>query len=277
MKIIKSIEEMQKISAEKIGTIGFVPTMGYMHKGHLSLVRNSKKISDITVVSIYVNPTQFAPNEDLSNYPRNLENDFSLLENLDVDYIFLPDNKMMYPQNYKTWVEIDDLTQFLCGKSRPSHFKGVTTIVTKLINCVLPDFMFLGEKDFQQLTVLSKMVKDLNFTVKIVSCPIIREKDGLAMSSRNKNLNKSERNNAICLWNSLQYAKNEFLNGETDFLKVRDQMKKIILSNNGRIDYIDLIDSETLQSIQIMKKDCRLALAVYFGKTRLIDNLELNI
>jgi len=275
LKIINSIIEMQKISTEATGAIGFVPTMGYLHEGHLSLVRNSKKKTDITVVSIYVNPSQFAPDEDLSNYPHDLDNDLSLLDYLNVDYVFLPNNDLMYPQNFKTWVEVSDLTSTLCGKSRPEHFKGVTTIVTKLINCVRPDIIFLGEKDFQQLIVLSQMIKDLNFPVKVIGCPIVRENDGLAMSSRNKYLNNSERSNALCLRNSLNFAKNRFLRGDSDFLMIKEQMEKMILKDGGKVDYIEMINPENLESETLMKKNFRILLAVYIGKTRLIDNIKL--
>ena len=198
IKVIQTINQMVDWSNQNKfkKKIGFVPTMGYLHEGHLSLVKAAKEKTDLVVVSIYVNPTQFSPTEDLSTYPRDFERDISLLKKLNVDVVFFPSNREMYPNDFKTWIVTDEITSILCGKSRPTHFKGVTTIVSKLINIVNPDFIFMGEKDFQQLTVLKQMIKDLNFRTEIIGCPIVRETDGLAMSSRNELLSVNDRNEA---------------------------------------------------------------------------------
>lgn len=274
-KIIKAIEELrQKLSKVK-GNVGFVPTMGYLHEGHLSLVKTAKKESDFVVVSIFVNPSQFAPSEDLEDYPRDLERDLRLLSDLKVDLIFFPSEKEMYPPGYKTWVTVDKITQVLCGKSRPNHFRGVTTIVTKLMNLIDPDKMFMGEKDFQQLVVLRQMAKDLNFKTKIIGCPIIRESDGLAMSSRNKYLSEDNRKNALALHKSLLMAKKLFNNNITSTSEIIAKMTELIEDLNGTIDYIEVVDSATLEHLDNLKKGCRILLAIYIGNTRLIDNMEI--
>ena len=273
--IVRSIAEMQKISRQQIGKIGFVPTMGYLHDGHLSLVKEAKKRSDIVVVSIYVNPAQFGPSEDLSNYPRDLNRDVDLLADLRVNYIFFPSNEEMYPDNYKTWVSVEDLTDVLCGKSRPNHFRGVTTIVTKLMNIVNPDFMFMGEKDFQQLAVLKQMGNDLNFPTEIIGCPLIREEDGLAMSSRNKYLSEEQHKQALALNKSLILAQKLFSSGIDNSEIIIERMRKLIEHTDGKIDYIEFVDPDSLQSIDKLFKGCRVLLAVYIGKTRLIDNIEI--
>ena len=266
---------MQMVSCKIKGTIGFVPTMGFLHEGHLSLVKAAQNRSDNVIVSIYVNPSQFAPDEDLDNYPRDLDKDIELLNELQVDYIFFPNDKEMYPADFKTWVSVDKLTTMLCGKSRPTHFRGVTTIVTKLINIIRPDFMFLGEKDFQQLTVLKQMTKDLNLTTEIIGCPLVREPDGLAMSSRNKYLTIDQRKNAISIYKALLLAQDLFTNGHKTVDKIISKMKTLINQHKGTIDYIDVVDSSTLESIENLYVGCRIVVAVYFGKTRLIDNIEI--
>ncbi|MBN2461962.1 MAG: pantoate--beta-alanine ligase, partial [Candidatus Cloacimonetes bacterium] len=206
MKLIKSISEMQTLSRQYKGTAGFVPTMGYLHDGHLSLVRKACTDCDEVVVSIYVNPSQFGHGEDFQQYPRSLQQDMELLSSLDVKYLFVPQDEEMYRADYKTWVSVEGLTGVLCGKSRPAHFRGVTTIVTKLLHIINPDIIFLGEKDFQQLVVIRQMVRDLNISVEVVGCPLIREKDGLAMSSRNKYLSRLGREKSLCLYRSLLKA-----------------------------------------------------------------------
>ncbi len=279
LKIIRTIKEMVAWSNQNKSQnkIGFVPTMGYLHDGHLSLVRTAKENSDLVVVSIFVNPTQFGANEDLSTYPRDFERDISLLENLEVDVVFFPNNQEMYPTGYKTWVVTDEITSILCGKSRPTHFKGVTTIVSKLINIVNPESMFMGTKDFQQLTVLKQMVQDLNFRTKIIGCPIVRENDGLAMSSRNKYLNEIERKNALCLSESIKSAQKMIKNGEKSPNKIIESVKKIITKKSGKIDYVEILDERTLKFTDSIDEHSRLFLAVYIGKTRLIDNANLNV
>jgi len=274
-KLINSIDEMLSIRRQLNGKIGFVPTMGFLHEGHLSLVSAAKKQSDIVIVSIFVNPAQFGLNEDLSSYPRNIERDIKLLENLDVDYIFFPTDEQMYPEGYKTWVNVDKITQVLCGRSRPTHFRGVTTIVAKLMNLIDPDLMFMGEKDFQQLVVLKQMAKDLNFRTKIVGCSIIREKDGLALSSRNKYLSSKGRIKALCLNKSLLLAQKLFNEGISSSNKIISQMTHLIEENEGIIDYIEVFDPVTLEHLSEFESGSRIALAVIIENTRLIDNIEI--
>ncbi len=277
MKIqtITSIPEMRKAASEFKGRIGFVPTMGYFHQGHLSLVESSQRSCDHTIVSIYVNPAQFGPGEDLTNYPRDIRKDIEKLGKYDVDYVFLPDDALMYPQNYKTWVSVDEITDFLCGKSRPTHFKGVTTIVAKLLNIINPDKIFLGEKDYQQLIVIRKMVADLNMNVEVIGCPLIREDDGLAMSSRNKYLSEKERDRAVNIYRSLKKAQAMFAKGIKDSESVTTEIKRILLDSELKIDYIEIVNPNTLRSETQLSKGCRILIAAYSGKTRLIDNLEI--
>ncbi len=274
-KLINSIEEMFAIRKHLTGVIGFVPTMGFLHEGHLSLVKEAKKKTDIVIVSIFVNPTQFSANEDLSEYPRNIERDIELLTDLEVDYIFFPTDEQMYPEDYKTWVDVDKITQVLCGRSRPTHFRGVTTIVTKFMNIIDPDLMFMGEKDFQQLVVLRQMAKDLNFRTKIVGCSIVREKDGLALSSRNKYLSPDGRKKALCLNKSLLLAQKLFNEGLTSSNKIISQMTDLIEDNECIIDYIEVLEPETLEHIPELINGCRIALAVVVENTRLIDNIKI--
>ena len=274
-KLLNSIEEMSAIRRQIEGKIGFVPTMGFLHEGHLSLVREAKNQTEIVIVSIFINPTQFGVNEDLSNYPRNIERDIKLLTNLEVDYIFFPTDKQMYPEGYKTWVNVEKITQVLCGRSRPTHFRGVTTIVAKLMNIIDPDLMFMGEKDFQQLVVLKQMAKDLNFRTKIVGCSILREKDGLALSSRNKYLSIEGREKALCLNKSLLLAQKLFNEGIASSNKIISQVTGLIDENECIIDYIEVFDPETLVHIPELFSNCRIALAVIVENTRLIDNIQI--
>jgi len=273
--IIKSVFEMIKVSRSIKTSIGFVPTMGYLHEGHLSLVKKAKQETETVVVSIYVNPSQFAPNEDLDKYPRSFERDIQLLAELDVDYVFFPDNQEMYPEGYKTWITVEKISKILCGKSRSTHFKGVATIVAKLMNIVNADFMFMGEKDYQQIVVLEQMIKDLNFKTRIVRCLLIREKDGIAMSSRNKYLSSQQRNDALCLYQSLLKAQKKYKEGLTESADIIKKMKELIESCNGVVDYIDVIDPNSLKAISSLHKGCRILVAVKIGKTRLIDNIEI--
>ena len=277
MKVITSLTEMQIISKNWEKQVSFIPTMGYLHEGHLSLVRYAQEKNDIIVVSIYVNPTQFSPDEDFSTYPREVERDIKLLEKLNVDYLFLPNDSEMYPAHYYTWVEVKTITNLLCGASRPTHFKGVTTVVLKLINLVKPTAVYLGEKDFQQLTVIKKMVSDLNISIQVVGCPIVRESDGIAMSSRNKYLSASARKQATSLFKSLLIVKKEVSDGVREIDKLKSKMKSLIEKNNGMIDYIEFIDPQTLKSITKIESNFRIVLAVFFDKTRLIDNMEILI
>ncbi len=278
MHLVREIGVLKKIirQCKKKGVIiGFVPTMGYLHGGHLSLVRIAKKKSQFVVVSIFVNPTQFGPREDLQEYPRALKKDLSLLRREDVDLVFYPTVKTMYPTDYKTYVEVQDLGKVLCGISRPSHFRGVTTVVLKLFNIIEPDIAVFGQKDYQQLIIINRMVKDFNLNVKIFGGMIIREKDGLAMSSRNIYLNQRQRRDAVVLYQSLQWIKQAFKNGLFNTSKAIEEIEKMISKRGGKIDYIEAVDKNTLKSVEILKKGTLVTLAVYFGKTRLIDNIVL--
>ena len=277
IQTINGMKQTIKKLKQQNKKIGFVPTMGYLHEGHLSLVECSKKENDITVVSIFVNPTQFGENEDFDKYPRDIERDLKLCEKADVDYVFAPKVSEMYPKGYSTYVIMETLTDKLCGKFRPGHFKGVLTVVNKLFNIVQPDNAYFGEKDYQQLIIIKKMVKELNMNVNVVGCPIIREEDGLAMSSRNKYLSEEERKSALSLNKALFLAKELFEKGETNPEKIKEEMKKLILSYPlvKEIQYIEIVDPKTLEEKQKVEKGDRVLLAVFVGDTRLIDNIEI--
>jgi pantoate--beta-alanine ligase len=278
MKILHTPDEMQKqarLLRQSGKYIGFVPTMGFLHEGHLSLIRLAREYADIVVVSIFVNPAQFGPNEDLAAYPRDFERDEKLCREAGADFLFYPTPENMYLNDHSIWLSEDALSCVLCGASRPGHFRGVCTVVAKLLNIVLPDFMVLGEKDAQQLRVLRRMVRDLNFPVKISAAPTIRETDGLAMSSRNKYLTPAERKEAACLFQSLETAKALVAEGERDADKIKAAMREVIEKTSGRIDYLEIVDDETLQSLEILEKPALAALAVKFSGARLIDNAVL--
>lgn len=277
MQIYKTITETREALAGEAlqKKIGFVPTMGALHKGHLSLVERCHSESDLTVVSIYVNPAQFGPQEDLNHYPRNLEKDIDLLRNYHVDIVFTPDDVQMYPEGYCTWVQVEGLSDILCGASRPGHFRGVATIVLKLMHIVNPKFMFMGMKDYQQIIVLEKMIEDLNLETKIVRCPIVREPDGLAMSSRNSYLTPDERQRATCLIKALKNAQKMVNEGYLESSILISEAENIIKQSDGRIDYIKIVDGSTLQELPEVRSGSRMMLAVYIGNTRLIDNIEL--
>jgi pantoate--beta-alanine ligase len=278
MKIIETPEEMQKQARLLLKSgeyIGFVPTMGFLHEGHLSLIRTAKEYADTVVVSIFVNPAQFGPNEDLDAYPRDFERDEKLCREAGADFLFYPTAQNMYLGGHSLWLSEETLSTVLCGASRPGHFRGVCTIVAKLLNIVQPDFMVLGEKDAQQLRVLRRMVRDLNFSVKIIAAPTIREADGLAMSSRNKYLTPAERKEAVCLFQGLEKAKALFADGVRDAEKIKTAVRAAIKETSGRVDYIELVDDETLQPVQTLEKPALLALAVKFSGARLIDNTVL--
>ena len=258
-------------------TIGFVPTMGYLHEGHLSLIRKARKENDYVVISIFVNPAQFGPREDFTKYPRNFLRDKKLARSCGVDSIFYPSAKAMYPQGYKTSVLVEDLSNVLCGARRPGHFRGVTTVVLKLFNIVGPDAAYFGRKDAQQAIIIKKMVEDLNLPVKIKVLPIVREKDGLAMSSRNTYLSKQERENATILYNSLQTAVGMIKSGDKDPRKITAAVRKMIKAKRGaRIDYIKIVDFDTLKEVKKIKARSLIAVAVFIGKTRLIDNIIIS-
>jgi pantoate--beta-alanine ligase len=279
MKIIKTIKEMKTVLAshrEQAKIIGFVPTMGYLHQGHLSLIRRARQSSDIVVISIFVNPTQFGPQEDLARYPRDIKRDEELAEQGGVDYIFYPDVSEMYPEGYKTYVLVEELSKKMCGASRPGHFRGVTTIVLKLFNIIQPHCAYFGQKDAQQAIIIRRMVEDLNLDVKIEVEPIVREADGLAMSSRNSYLKAKERKAALVLYHALTLAQKLIKQGERNSSVIISQMEKFIRQEPlARIDYISIVDNRNLQELALINKEALIALAVYIGKTRLIDNITI--
>ncbi|WP_066634358.1 pantoate--beta-alanine ligase [Desulfolucanica intricata] len=257
-------------------TVGLVPTMGYLHEGHLSLMRECKKKCDVVVVSIFVNPLQFGPTEDFAQYPRDLERDARLAETVGADLIFCPEPSEMYLSNHSTFVEVENLTDKMCGKSRPGHFRGVATVVTKLFNIVRPDYAFFGQKDAQQALVIQKMVEDLNMGIEIITVPIVREGDGLAKSSRNVYLSPEERRAAPVLWRSLQAAKAAVKEGERDVMKIQNIVRDTISAEPlAQIDYIEILSIPDLNELTYLNTPVLLALAVRFGKTRLIDNIIL--
>ncbi len=277
MKVISSIDRMRQFIAEEKAmnkTIGFVPTMGCLHQGHLSLIRQAKKDCDICVASIFVNPIQFSPEEDYKKYPRDLECDSILAKSAGCDCIFYPEVKNMYPESYLTYVNVEKITDCLCGAVRPGHFKGVTTVVAKFLNIIQPDIAYFGQKDYQQVLVIRKMAYDLNMPLKIKIMPIIRESDGLSMSSRNTYLNVRERHEAAVLYQSLSKAKKMVLAGEKNSEKIIAGIRDMIMQkNSARIDYIAVTDAGTLEPLEQVKGKALIALAVWLGKTRLIDNI----
>ncbi len=275
MKLVTSIDELRKEVKEwkKSGlTVGLVPTMGFLHEGHKSLIHRAVAENDKVVVSNFVNPSQFGPNEDYESYPRDQKKDFELCENEGAAIMFAPTPEEMYCDP-KAYVAINDLSEKLCGKTRPIHFKGVCTVVSKLFNIVTPDRAYFGQKDAQQLIIIKKMVKDLNFGIEIVGCPIIREADGLAKSSRNTYLNDEERKAALCFSKSIKKAKELVAGGNVDAVSVVNEMKAVINEEKlAKIDYVEAVSEETLEPVEKLSKGNLVAMAVYIGKTRLIDN-----
>ena len=279
MKLVPSIAEMRALSraARSSGKrLGLVPTMGALHEGHLSLVRAARGKSDLIAASIFVNPTQFGPNEDFAKYPRTLENDCALLEREGVELIFAPPVEEMYPEGAVTWVVVEGLSDRLCGKSRPGHFRGVTTVVAKLLHIVEPDFAFFGQKDAAQVAIIQRMVRDLNMPVAIEVCPIVRGADGLAISSRNAYLSAQERKSALILYRSLMRIQKLFENGERDSTKLISAAKQEFATEpNVRLDYVEVVDPETLAPEASFAQRTLVAVAAFVGQTRLIDNIVL--
>ncbi len=276
MKIIKSSNQLHKIMGlfrKKGKRIGFVPTMGYLHEGHVSLVRRARRENDIVVVSIFVNPTQFGPKEDFKLYPRNLKRDKQLLSPKKVDYLFLPIRSSIYPKGFQNCLEPGPLAHPLCSAKRPGHFRGVVTVVNRLFEIVQPDYAYFGEKDYQQAKVIQDMVKTRNLSVHIRTCPIVREKDGLAMSSRNRYLSKTERIRARALSRSLTEAKKIIQDGETNPFQVKKGIRIFLKSYVDKIDYVELADPNKLTPLKRLKLPVLVALACFIGPTRLIDNL----
>ncbi len=276
MQVVRTIAEVRAIRRALPGPWGFVPTMGYLHEGHLSLVRRARAENDRVAVSIFVNPAQFGPHEDYDRYPRDLERDLRLLEPLGVDLVFAPSVEEMYPPGFQTWVIVEEVSRPLEGAARPGHFRGVATVVTKLFHIVQPDRAYFGQKDAQQVAVIRRMVQDLNIPVEIVVCPTVREPDGLAMSSRNTYLNPEERRAATVLFRALQAAKARYEAGERDAERLREAMREVIGAEPlARLDYVSVADPETMQELNRVEGRALLSLAVYIGRTRLIDNILL--
>lgn len=279
MKIVGTVKEVREQVKEwkKQGlSVGFVPTMGYLHEGHKSLMDAARKGNDKVVVSIFVNPMQFGPTEDLATYPRDLDHDAALCESAGVDLIFHPEAEEMYEKDFCSFVDMTGLTEGLCGKTRPIHFRGVCTVVNKLFNIVTPDHAYFGQKDGQQLAVIKRMVRDLNMDIEIVGCPIVREEDGLAKSSRNTYLSPEERKAALILSKTVALGK-ELAKTEKDANKVVEAMKKNIETELlAKIDYVEAVDALSMAPVEKLEGTCMLAMAVYIGKTRLIDNTLIN-
>ena len=280
MNTVRKIEKLKSTLRDirSLGkSVGFVPTMGYLHEGHLSLVKASLKKADCTVVSIFVNPTQFGPKEDFKEYPRDLEADSQFLEKLGVDVLFYPNTSEIYPSDYKTYVEVEDLQDKLEGRSRPGHFRGVCTVVLKLFHIVQPDVAFFGQKDAQQAIILKRMVSDLNLDVRIEVMPTVRDEDGLALSSRNVYLNTEQRQAALCLSRSLDEAAGMIRSGERRTAPIVDRMREIVGGEVlAKLDYIAIVDRATLAPLEEIKEDALIALAVFFGRIRLIDNIVVS-
>ena len=276
MKIVTTIQEVKDMVAgwrKQEQSIGFVPTMGYLHEGHGSLITEARKQNDKVVVSIFVNPMQFGPTEDLASYPRDLEKDSAFCESLGADLIFHPEPSEMYSDGFCSYVDMSVLTEELCGLSRPVHFRGVCTVLTKLFNIVQPDRAYFGEKAAQQLAVVKHMVEDLNMNLEIIGCPIIREEDGLAKSSRNTYLSQEERQAALILSKTIFMGQKMVEEGETDAVKLVEAMKANIRTEPlAKIDYVKAVDGLTMQQVTEIKAPTLVAIAVYIGKTRLIDN-----
>jgi pantoate--beta-alanine ligase len=282
MQIIQLPEAMQNRAKSYLlngRTIGFIPTMGALHEGHLSLVRRARKESDITVVSIFVNPIQFGPSEDFERYPRDTKGDLEKLQKEKADLIFMPEMSLMYPQRFLTHVEVDEISQRLCGAIRTNHFRGVATVITKLLNIVKPTKVYFGQKDFQQCVIIKKLVKDLNIDAEIVICPTVRERDGLAMSSRNAYLTGKQRKAATVIYKCLQEASDWIKSGIIDGATVRGFMQERILKETGisSIDYAGVYDPETMIDVSEIRGDTLLAVALKVGDTRLIDNMLVTV
>ena len=276
MKLIDKIEEMRRLRQQLTEPVGLVPTMGYLHEGHLSLVRRARAENSSLVVSIFVNPTQFSPQEDFKAYPRDIRRDLALLKKEGTDIVFMPATAEMYPAHFSSWVEIGEITERLEGSSRPGHFRGVATVVAKLFNIVQPTRAYFGQKDAQQAIVIKKMVSDLNMNLEIVALPTVREPDGLAMSSRNIYLSPEQRQAATVLYRALILAQELWSQGENDAEHLRQQMRTLIQQEKlANIDYISVADAETLEELDTVKCPALVSLAVRIGKTRLIDNIVL--
>jgi pantoate--beta-alanine ligase len=276
MMIVSTLDELRSARSILDDPVGLVPTMGYLHEGHLSLVQRAKEECTSVAVSIFVNPTQFGPNEDLDAYPRDMQHDLHLLESLGVDLVWTPTPEIMYPDGYQTWVQVEALTESLEGARRPGHFRGVTTVVAKLFNGVQPARAYFGQKDAQQAAVIRRMARDLNFPLEVVVCPTVREPDGLAMSSRNAYLNPEQRRAATVLYRALSAAKGAYEAGERDAEALRTLMRETLAAEPlAEMQYVSCADYDTLQEMGTIRSKALLSMAVFVGKTRLIDNFVL--
>ena len=281
MKLVDSISRITtliKMLKKEGKAIGFVPTMGYLHEGHLSLVKAAKKHTDVVVMSIFVNPMQFGPKEDFEKYPKDFKRDEQLACDAGVDIIFYPSVKDMYPEGYSTYITVENLTDTLCGASRPAHFRGVTTVVAKLLNIVKPDVAYFGQKDAQQAIVIKKMAQDLNMDVEVKVMPIVRERDGLAMSSRNSYLSEDERRDALILYQALRKAESLVSDGECSSKKIIKAIKEIIfMKPSVKLDYVSVVDTRNLRDVDTISKVALVAVAAQVGRTRLIDNAIVKV
>jgi len=276
MQIAKTIADMKALRTKSLGSVGFVPTMGYLHQGHLALVKQSRAENSVVIASIFVNPTQFGPTEDFKSYPRDTERDLAMLEKEKTDIVFMPSAEEMYPEGFNSWVEVEKVTDRLEGSYRPGHFKGVATVVAKLFNIVEPARAYFGQKDAQQALVIKKMVADLNMNLEVIVAPTVRESDGLAMSSRNVYLNLQERQAAIVLFKALTLARNRWEQGERNAETVRQEMTSLISQEPlAKIEYVSIADAQTLEELLKIDRPALASLAVRLGKTRLIDNMLL--
>jgi pantoate--beta-alanine ligase len=276
MQVVEPIFEIRALRQKLSGTVGFVPTMGYLHEGHLALVKQARIENSAVIVSIYVNPTQFGPREDFSAYPRDINRDLELLREGGVDIVFVPSDDQMYSPEFSTWVDVEKVSERLEGASRPGHFRGVATVVAKLFNIIQPTKAYFGQKDAQQVVVIKRMVADLNMLIEIVVVPTVRESDGLAMSSRNIYLNPEERQAATILFRALTLARQLRLGGEKDAGSIRRQMASLIQKEPlAKIDYVSIADADTLEELDLIDHPALASLAVRIGKTRLIDNVSL--
>lgn len=278
MKIVKTISEVREARKQLPGVLGLVPTMGFLHDGHLSLVKRARVECNSVAVSIYVNPTQFGPNEDFAAYPRDLDHDLSLLHKAGVDLVWVPGEEDIYPEGYQTYITVEEVTKVLEGAMRPTHFRGVTTIVAKLFNALQPDKAYFGQKDAQQVAVITQMVRDLNFNQDLVVCPIVRESDGLALSSRNKYLDADQRKAAVVLSRSLRTARKIYQSGERTTKEIRRVMdKEFAQEQSVKVQYISMAEPQTLKELNQITDKALVSMAAYLGKTRLIDNTILGM
>ena len=277
MKTVETFDALYEALLKLKRPLGFVPTMGYLHEGHLSLVKRAKQECESVVVSIFANPAQFAPDEDLDNYPRDIDRDLGILRGVGTNLVWIPSVKSMYPDDFQTWINVEQVTKPLEGQVRNTHFRGVTTVVSKLFNAVRPDKSYFGQKDAQQAVVIKQMVRDLNYPIEIVICPIIREPDGLAMSSRNSYLNGEERQAALCLFRGLNTARDAFHKGEKKADKIREIVARVVNEEQlAELQYVSCAHQETLEELGGEIESCLLSMAVFIGRTRLIDNILLH-